>query len=57
MDHLEDYFKSFFANISTLLTFTYLGSLAYKYILYRVPVNWMKVLYILLSIAAGWPKK
>ncbi|WP_405080375.1 sensor histidine kinase [Paenibacillus chitinolyticus] len=54
MENLGDYFKSFFANISTLLTFTYLGSLAYKYVLYRVPVNWMKVLYILLSIAAGW---
>ncbi|WP_103994335.1 ATP-binding protein [Paenibacillus sp. UNC499MF] len=54
MVNFGDYFKAFFANISTLLTFTYLGSLAYKYILYKIPVNWMKMLYVLLSIAAGW---
>ncbi|WP_084783715.1 ATP-binding protein [Paenibacillus sp. FJAT-26967] len=54
MNDFTGYFLSFFANISTILAFTYIASLAYKFILYKLPVIWMRRLYIALSIAAGW---
>ncbi|MVO98716.1 ATP-binding protein [Paenibacillus lutrae] len=54
MEYFSSYFLSFFANISTILAFTYIASLAYKFILYKLPVVWMRRLYIVLSIAAGW---
>ncbi|MFD2330342.1 ATP-binding protein [Cohnella sp. GCM10020058] len=54
MNDISAFLRTFFINVSTMLTLLYLASLLYKYVVYKWSPAWKETLFIMLTIVCGW---
>ncbi|MDI4648557.1 ATP-binding protein [Cohnella hashimotonis] len=54
MNDISAFLRTFFINVSTMLTLLYLASLLYKYVVYKWSPAWKETLFIVLAIVCGW---